>query len=153
MALFDVNLAPLELGNVFCEAKSELKFIEAALADVPTVASPTEPYRRAIRDGENGYLARNPEEWYAALLRLVDDPALRLRVGRAAQRDVLRHYGPLRRADAMLSALPRLLGNNGAAAHAFALERYREKETRDICFCDAEIVLESDRLGDADVLL
>ena len=38
MARFDVNLAPLEAGNPFCEAKSELKFFEAALVDVPTVS-------------------------------------------------------------------------------------------------------------------
>jgi hypothetical protein len=30
LAFFDINLAPLETGNVFCEAKSELKFFEAA---------------------------------------------------------------------------------------------------------------------------
>ena len=40
MARFDINLAPLEYGNPFCEAKSELKFFEAALVDVPTIASP-----------------------------------------------------------------------------------------------------------------
>lgn len=29
IAQVDINLVPLELGNSFCEAKSELKFIEA----------------------------------------------------------------------------------------------------------------------------
>ena len=57
LARLDVNLAPLEVGNPFCEAKSELKFFEAALVDVPTVASPTEPYRASIRHGETGFLA------------------------------------------------------------------------------------------------
>src|SRR5258707_7777394 len=41
----DINLAPLELGNSFCEGKSELKFFEAALVGVPTVASATETFR------------------------------------------------------------------------------------------------------------
>jgi len=34
IARFDINLAPLETGNIFCEAKSELKYFEASLADV-----------------------------------------------------------------------------------------------------------------------
>ena len=34
LARFDINLAPLEVGNPFCEAKSELKYFEAALVDV-----------------------------------------------------------------------------------------------------------------------
>jgi glycosyltransferase involved in cell wall biosynthesis len=63
IAQFDVNLAPLEVGNPFCEAKSELKYFEAALAGVPTIASPTGPYRRAIRHGETGFLVppANPD--------------------------------------------------------------------------------------------
>ena len=91
------NLAPLEVGNPFCEAKSELKFFEAALVDVPTVASPTGPMRRAIRDGET---ASWPPivAWRAALLSLVDDHALRRRMGRAAGHDAMRLFGPLQRA-------------------------------------------------------
>jgi hypothetical protein len=34
----DLILAPLEFGNPFGEAKSELKFFEAALVGVPTIA-------------------------------------------------------------------------------------------------------------------
>src|SRR6202035_5617488 len=57
LARFDINIAPLEVGNPFCEAKSELKFFEAALVEVCTVASPTGPLQRAIREGETGKLA------------------------------------------------------------------------------------------------
>jgi glycosyltransferase involved in cell wall biosynthesis len=153
MARFDVNIAPLEVGNVFCEAKSELKYFEAALVNVPTVASPTGPYRRAIRDGETGFLVDRFEDWYTVLLQLIDEPVLRLRVARAAHRDVLWRYGPLRRADVMLSTLAQLHGNARAAARAFALEVYRGQASKPpaICVPDAEIVFESDQLGDAEV--
>ena len=40
----DINLAPLEVSNPFCQAKSELKYFEAALVNVPTIASPTESF-------------------------------------------------------------------------------------------------------------
>jgi glycosyltransferase involved in cell wall biosynthesis/SAM-dependent methyltransferase len=153
MARFDVNIAPLEVGNEFCEAKSELKYFEAALVDVPTVASPTGPFRHAIENGVTGFLADHSEEWYRALLRLVDDPALRRCLARAAHNDVLWHYGPLRRADVMLSALPQLRGDSRAAAHGFAFELHREQASKrpTIRTSDPEIVFDADQLGVAEV--
>ena len=84
LARFDINLAPLEVGNQFCEAKSELKFFEAALVEVCTIASPTGPQRRAIRDKATGRLADTAREWYDAMLELIDDPAQRRRLAHAA---------------------------------------------------------------------
>ena len=84
MARFDINLAPLEVGNPFCEAKSELKFFDAALVDVPTIASPTGPYRRAIVHGSTGFLAASGDDWYIYIKRLVKDPALREQIGHSA---------------------------------------------------------------------
>ncbi|WP_428374443.1 glycosyltransferase [Lichenicoccus sp.] len=95
---FDISLCPLETGNVFCEAKSELKYFEAALAGACTVASPTGPYRRAIEDGVTGFLASDDAAWEAALLRLVDDPVLRRATARRAYHDVLWRFGPWRQA-------------------------------------------------------
>jgi ubiquinone/menaquinone biosynthesis C-methylase UbiE/glycosyltransferase involved in cell wall biosynthesis len=154
LALFDINIAPLETGNVFCEAKSELKFFEAALVDVPTIASPTGPFRRAIRNAVTGFLADKSQEWYSALLRLVDDPALRLRMARAAHRAVLWHYGPRRRTEAMISALSQWRGHPRDATHAFAFDWYRTKASSapfDIQIAESEVVFESDKLGDADL--
>jgi hypothetical protein len=34
-ARFDINITPLEVGNIFCESKSELKYCEAALVEFP----------------------------------------------------------------------------------------------------------------------
>jgi hypothetical protein len=68
---FDIDLAALEIGNPFCEAKSELKFLEATLVDVPTIASPTGPFRRAFGYGETGFLAATLGEWHETLLQLV----------------------------------------------------------------------------------
>ncbi len=91
---FDVNLAPLESGNPFCDAKSEIKYTEAALVGVPTVASRTGAFEYAIRDGETGFLAGDPDEWLVKLEALVTDAGLRRRVGEAARADVLARYAP-----------------------------------------------------------
>jgi O-antigen biosynthesis protein len=148
---FDINLAPLEVGNVFCEAKSELKFFEAALVDVPTVASPTGPFRRTMNDGVTGFLASSTDEWYDKILQLVDDPALRHRLSRAAHHEVMRHFGPVRRAELLDSALSKLLGDGQAAARAALLETRRGPVQRDILTSDSKISFESDRFGEADI--
>ena len=124
MARFAVNIAPLEAGNPFCEAKSELKYFEAALAGVPTVASPAGPFRRAIMEGETGFLARTTEDWYAALTRLLGDAGLRARVAQAAYHDALAHYGPYAQMQAFAVMLGQAQGGlEGAAAFERALYR------------------------------
>jgi glycosyltransferase involved in cell wall biosynthesis len=124
LARFDINLAPLEVGNVFCEAKSELKFFEAALAGVPTVASPTGPYRRAIRDGDTGLLADSAAAWEAAIGRLIGDAALRRRMAQAAYHDALRLFGPERRQENLAEVLAQLTpGRRSAQAFELGLRR------------------------------
>ncbi|MGZ4706168.1 MAG: glycosyltransferase, partial [Acidimicrobiales bacterium] len=53
----DVNLSPLAPGSRFNEAKSAIKWLEAALTATPTVASPTGPFRDAMTDPVRGELA------------------------------------------------------------------------------------------------
>lgn len=62
----DLIIAPLEVGNPFCEAKSELKFFEASLARRPVIASPTQTFRAATLNGELAQLADTPGEWLEA---------------------------------------------------------------------------------------
>ena len=118
MARFDINLAPLEHENPFCQAKSELKFFEAAICDVPTIASPTGPFERAIDHGKSGFLATSHDDWKEALELLVSDNALRKRVAREAHRRALWPFGPTRRVELAASILENTrLGRT--ASHAF----------------------------------
>lgn len=110
MARFDINLAPLEFGNPFCEAKSELKFFEAALVSVPTVASPTGPFRRAIEHGKTGLLAISADDWFNCFDRLVRDPQLRARLARAAYHSALARFGPLQRSVQFGAVIDQLQG-------------------------------------------
>ncbi len=90
----DVNLAPLAPGSRFNEAKSAIKWLEAALVETPTVASPTEPFRDAITPGVTGALAATPEEWVEAVDRLVVDVEHRHALGRRARREALLRWSP-----------------------------------------------------------
>jgi 2,3-diketo-5-methylthio-1-phosphopentane phosphatase len=92
LARVDVNLAPLERGNPFAEAKSCIKYVEAGLAGVPTIASRRADFVRAIEHGHNGMLADSEGEWFEALRALVESDDLPERIGRAAYDDVRRHH-------------------------------------------------------------
>ncbi|WP_447924831.1 glycosyltransferase [Georgenia muralis] len=90
----DVCLAPLEDASVFNEAKSAIKWLEAALVGTPTVASPTEPFREAVDHGRTGMLANTPEEWVACIDTLLSDEALRALMGARARRKALLTWSP-----------------------------------------------------------
>lgn len=93
IARADINLIPLQ-SNLFTEGKSNLKYYEAGLLKVPSVASPTEVFVASIEDGANGMLANNPAEWYRALRALISEPELRRRMGERAYEHVLKTYTP-----------------------------------------------------------
>jgi glycosyltransferase involved in cell wall biosynthesis len=80
-----INLAPLMLNNTFNESKSAIKWLEAALVEVPTIASPTGPNREMIEQGHTGFLAATTDDWQQALAQLIRDPKLGERVGKNAR--------------------------------------------------------------------
>lgn len=104
MAECDIVIAPLELDNPYCEAKSELKFFEGVLTGCAVVASPTGPFRGAITDGETGYLAATPRDWRAALGALVRDPEHRRDMNQAARERALDRYAARNAAAAFMAA-------------------------------------------------
>lgn len=89
----DINLIPLVI-NPFTEGKSDLKYYEAGVLQIPSVAMPTPVLARSITHGVNGFLANTPPEWYCTLKALITDPELRQRLGRNAYDHVLREYTP-----------------------------------------------------------
>jgi glycosyltransferase involved in cell wall biosynthesis len=147
LARFDISIAPLEIPNPFCECKSELKFFESALVDVPTIASSTGPFRRAIQNGSTGFLAENREDWYRMLLQLVDDHELRRQIAREAHYECLAKFGDLRRINDTLSALPKLLGNERFASHMFCPPRQEASLKRAaVSRGTSKTIFESDQL-------
>ncbi|MBN9684526.1 MULTISPECIES: glycosyltransferase [unclassified Corallococcus] len=93
LASWQISIAPLE-QTVFNDAKSNIKFIEASIFRVPAVCSGAGPFREIIDHGNNGFIATTREEWESALSALVQDAALRKRMGEEAHRSVTARYHP-----------------------------------------------------------
>ncbi|KKR22110.1 MAG: Glycosyltransferase, group 1 family protein [Candidatus Moranbacteria bacterium GW2011_GWA2_39_41] len=87
----DIILAPLEMDD-FSEGKSELKFSEAGLLEVPVVAARNQTFSGAITDGENGFLADHKEEWVEKLSKLIEDKEFRQMMGKKAREKALQDY-------------------------------------------------------------
>jgi glycosyltransferase involved in cell wall biosynthesis len=92
IAKVDINISPLEVGNPFCEAKSEIKWSGAGILKIPTVASATQPFLGAIEDGRDGFIANSTEEWFDKLNRLIADENLRNQIGGQARKKILEKY-------------------------------------------------------------
>lgn len=107
----DINIAPLEIDNIFCESKSNLKFYEAALVKTPTVASPTEPFKSVIVNHKNGFLASTEREWFNSLSSLIEDNSLRERIGNQAHAYALENYNQKSSGEQYLSLLKNKVNN------------------------------------------
>ena len=88
---WDVGIVPL-VDDKFNAGKSELKYLEYTSIGVPSICSNVKPYNSAIKDGFNGFLAENPEEWEEKLEKLVLDENLRKAMVKNAIADINENY-------------------------------------------------------------
>jgi GT2 family glycosyltransferase/glycosyltransferase involved in cell wall biosynthesis len=82
----DIGIAPLA-DTDFNRAKSEAKFLEYSAAGIPGIYSDVGPYRAVVRPGRTGWLARSQTDWVEHLTRMIEDGALRERMGELAYRE------------------------------------------------------------------
>ena len=99
----DINLAVLSPGRM-TDAKSEIKWLEAAMLGIPSIVSPTRTYREILRDGHDVSFAATPAEWVRSLEDLIADPTLRRQMGERARRKACAEYS-LEAADFRIRAL------------------------------------------------
>lgn len=110
LANLDINLAPLVVDNPFAQSKSEIKYMEAGMLGIPTIASPTDAFCHAIRQGINGFTAATEDEWVAHLSALIENHSMRNEIGEAAFRTVMRAYHPETRAIQLALLLDEIVG-------------------------------------------
>jgi glycosyltransferase involved in cell wall biosynthesis len=87
----DINISILSASTV-TDCKSEIKWLEAAMFEIPSVVSPTLNYRETFVDKEDCIFASTTPDWIIALQTLISDPQLRKEIGTKAKSKALSDY-------------------------------------------------------------
>ena len=88
---FDIGLMPLD-DDLWSRGKCGLKIIQYLSVGVPVVCTPVGINSDIVQDGENGYWARDHQEWIDRLSNLIQKPDLRLKMGLKGMETVEREY-------------------------------------------------------------
>jgi glycosyltransferase involved in cell wall biosynthesis len=88
---FDIGIMPLP-DDPWVSRRTHLKVRQYMGLGIPCVVSPLGVNRELIEDGVNGFLATTEDEWVEKLTRLLDDPALRARIGAAGRQTIETRY-------------------------------------------------------------
>ena len=91
LARLDAGVMPLPDGP-YERGKCAYKLIQYMALGRPGVASPVGANREVVTDGSDGFLPPDDARWEEALVRLIEDPALRAAVGQRARARVEEAY-------------------------------------------------------------
>lgn len=108
LSSFDIGIMPIP-DDDWSKGKCGLKGLQYMALEIATVMSPVGVNCEIIEDGVNGFLASGVEEWVEKISRLIDDPALRSQLGKAARRTVEERYSVNSQKEVYLNAFEELL--------------------------------------------
>lgn len=87
----DIGLYPLE-NSKWVLGKSGLKALQYMSFGIPTVATSVGTSKNIINNNINGFLVNSRDEWINTLKKLIDDNALRKRIGLEARETIINNY-------------------------------------------------------------
>jgi len=102
LRVLDVGIMPMP-DDLWSRGKCSLKALQYMALGIPAVCSDVGSNREVIRHGENGFLAATPQEWLKCLRTLIEDSALRTRLGLEARKTVEERYS-MRRCAGLFAA-------------------------------------------------
>lgn len=111
------DLAPIDIGimplpdDEWARGKCGLKALQYMALGIPTVMSPV-GVNREIAAGDSALLASTHHEWREVLLRLIDDVALRRRIGALGRERVVERYSVDAVAPAYVDAVLSVVGRS-----------------------------------------
>jgi glycosyltransferase involved in cell wall biosynthesis len=91
LSQIQIGVMPLE-HDIWSEGKCGFKGLQYMSLGMATVMSPVGVNNTIIRDGVNGFLCDTPEEWKASIKMLLEDSALRRRLGSEGRKTVIDLY-------------------------------------------------------------
>jgi len=100
---FDIGIMPLP-DSPWEQGKCGYKLIQYMACGIPVVASPVGVNCQIVKHGENGFLAKTPQEWEESLAKLLEmGNENRRKIGLNARETIVQHYS-------LQSQAPKLLG-------------------------------------------
>jgi len=124
-----IGLAPLS-DSLSNRCKTDNKYREYATSNIAGVYSNLAPYER-VKDLETGMVADNdPELWYLAVKKLLNDPGLRCRIIRNAGEDMRQNCSVVKIAGEMMQKiwLPLCQNEEPFMTTAREIKHYEEME-------------------------
>ena len=91
LSQIQIGVMPLE-QDIWSEGKCGFKGLQYMSLGMATVMSPVGVNNTIVRDGVNGFLCDTPEEWKASIKMLLEDSALRRRLGSEGRKTVIDLY-------------------------------------------------------------
>lgn len=92
MQQFDIGLYPLPLNDSWVMGKSGLKALQYMSLGIPTIATAIGANYRIIENNKTGILVKTEDEWYEAIMHLINHPEERIRIGNNARKVVESTY-------------------------------------------------------------
>ncbi len=106
----DIAVIPLK-DDLFNRCKSAIKWIEYSSLQIPCVARNIPPYSEVIEHGETGFLYNDNSECEMYLEELINDPAMRARVGKKAYHYVTENYDAKSNSEIWAKAIKKIMGD------------------------------------------
>jgi len=106
----DIAVIPLK-DDLFNTCKSAIKWVEYSALEIPCVVRNIPPYSKVIVQGVNGFLYNNNKECEAMIQRLIDNPALRRRIGKQARNYIVENFDAVERAELWADALKKVMNH------------------------------------------
>lgn len=105
----DIGIMPLP-DDEWAKGKCGLKGLQYMALGIPTLMSPVGVNTEIIRDGENGFLPQNEDEWFEILSDLIENESLRASIGQHGRRTVEELYSVQANAQKYLTLFDALAG-------------------------------------------
>ena len=87
----DVGIMPVQ-PDEWAEGKCGFKLIQYLALGIPAIASAIGVNNEIIKEGLNGYLCSDEDDWVNALKKLINDPELRQRLGEKGRKKIVEEY-------------------------------------------------------------
>jgi len=120
------DLRPIGIGimplpeNEWTKGKCGMKALQYMGLGIPTVCSPVGVNTEIIRDGENGFLAANDEQWTQKLTLLLHSPELRKKIGLAGRKTVEERFSVAVQVPRVYEVLKSVVGTHSLGTLGYA---------------------------------